>query len=72
LQTFLLPFDPEDHEDSDEWKAYEGELSTKELHKVWQLRLPSAEAASAALGCVVCRVTNVCRLRNAQCLSAYR
>lgn len=32
-QTLLLPFDPEDHEDSDEWRAYEGELSSKELHK---------------------------------------
>lgn len=34
LQTFLLPFDPEDHEDADEWREYSGELSSKELHKV--------------------------------------
>ena len=33
LQAFLLPFDPEDHEDADEWKAWEGELSARELHK---------------------------------------
>jgi len=33
-QTFLLPFDPEDHEDADEWKEYQGELSSKELQKV--------------------------------------
>lgn len=33
-QTFLLPFDPEDHEDADEWREYTGELSSKELQKV--------------------------------------
>lgn len=33
-QTFLLPFDPEEHEDVDEWRAYEGPLSSKDLHKV--------------------------------------
>jgi hypothetical protein len=33
-QTFLLPFDPEDHEDADEWRLWTGDLSAKELYKV--------------------------------------
>lgn len=33
MRTFLLPFDPEDHEDADEWRVHEGEVSTKALYK---------------------------------------
>ncbi|KAL4420014.1 hypothetical protein ABPG75_007112 [Micractinium tetrahymenae] len=33
LRTFLLPFDPEDHEDADEWRTYEGPLASKDLYK---------------------------------------
>jgi hypothetical protein len=33
-QTFLVPYDPEDHEDVDEWRPWLGQLSAKELHKV--------------------------------------
>lgn len=40
-QTFLLSFDPEDHEDADEWRVYEGPLASKDLHKVGKgARLP--------------------------------
>ncbi|PSC75196.1 Helicase sen1 [Micractinium conductrix] len=33
MTTFLIPFDPEDHEDSDEWRPYDGPLASRDLHK---------------------------------------
>ncbi|KAL4419270.1 hypothetical protein ABPG77_004828 [Micractinium sp. CCAP 211/92] len=42
VQTFLLPFDPEDHEDADEWRVYEGPLASKDLHKAALELFPAA------------------------------
>lgn len=54
LQTFLLPFDPEDHEDADEWREYSGELSSKELHKVGCVERDGAGIGVLVAQCTCC------------------